>query len=140
MCSTLYKYIRRRLVSCNSVSLEVTLALIIFIFALFVSNPIAVIIDILYFIIILEVIRTVVEYVRSAEHRVKIRYLVDATIVATLREIIIITVDHEKLVEHIYQLSVFGISFFVMLFARYLVMKYSPDSLDESFNKCRNIN
>jgi uncharacterized membrane protein (DUF373 family) len=101
---------------------------------MFVYNPIAIVINLLYFIIILEVTRMVVEYIRSPEHRVKIRYLVDASVVAILREIIIV-VDSHHMTEYLMNLIIYVVLLFVILIARYTVMKITPDGMELPFRK-----
>lgn len=133
--SIIYRHLRRRLLSCNSVSLPVIVASILFGIAFLLENPVAIVINLLYFIIILEVTRMVDEYIRSPDHRVKIRYLVDAAIIASLREIIIIVVDSHHLLNNTRSLEVYGCITLSLMVLRYISMKISPDLLDIKFNK-----
>lgn len=128
-CKLIYRHMRKSLFNCNSVSLEVTIAAILFGIALIFSH-IAVVINLLYFIIILEITRMIVEYIKSPTHRVKIRYLVDAAIVAVVRELIIIIVDSHKLVEHLLALKIYFGILFGLLIARIIVLKISPDGFE----------
>ena len=134
-CKAVYRHLTQKLFSCTSVYLEVIVASILFALAMYVKDPISVVINLLYFIIILEVTRMVIEYIRSPEHRVKIRYLVDASIVAVLREIIIIVVDSHNMYEHLFQLALYIPLLFITLSARYIVMKITPDGMELPFRK-----
>jgi uncharacterized membrane protein (DUF373 family) len=75
------------------------------------------------------------EYIRSPDHRVKIRYLVDAAIIASLREIIIIVVDSHHLLNNIRSIEIYGYITLSLMVFRYISMKISPDLLDIKFNK-----
>ena len=133
--SVVYRHLRQRFLSCNSVSLPVIVASILFGVAFFLENPVMIVINLLYFIIILEVTRMIDEYIRSPDHRVKIRYLVDAAIIAALREIIIIIVDSHHLLENIKSLEIYGCITLALMLLRYISMKISPDLLDIKFAK-----
>lgn len=135
VCKLIYRYIKKRLFSCDNVSLQVTAAMLFFAIGIFFTNPVTVVINLLYFVIILEVTRMIVEYIQSRNHRVKIRYLVDASFVAIFREIIIIIVDSHHLSEHWKILAVYISLSFVVLFIRYLVMKISPDEYESEYQK-----
>lgn len=129
-CITIYRHLRLRFLSCSSVSLEVLVASVLFGIALLLNNPIQIVINLLYFIIVLEVTRMIVEYIRSPKHRVKIRYLVDAAIIATLREIIILIVDSHHILDHIANLILYSSGVVFLMLVRYLSMKVSPDEME----------
>ena len=61
-CKVIYRHMTQKLFSCTSVYLEVIVATILFTLALYVNDPIKVVINLLYFIIILEITRMIVEY------------------------------------------------------------------------------
>jgi uncharacterized membrane protein (DUF373 family) len=128
-----YRHMRKNLFNSKSVSMEVTLALILFSIALMYSH-ISVVINLLYFIIILEITRMIVEYIKSPTHRVKIRYLVDAAIVGDIRELIIIIVDSHKLAEHLFALETYFAILFALLIVRVIVLKISPDGFEYKSN------
>ncbi|RXJ66473.1 hypothetical protein CRV08_12705 [Halarcobacter ebronensis] len=67
--------------------IEFTITVILFVTALIMDKLMEAIIYMLYFIIFLEIVRTVVNYVR--EQRVIISSLVDAFIILALRELIV---------------------------------------------------
>lgn len=67
--------------------IELILASILFIVAITTDSMITIIIYLLYFIIMLEIVRAVMSFLR--EQRVQIRILVDAFIILTLREFIV---------------------------------------------------
>ncbi len=67
--------------------IELIVATGLFVFALFTNSLIQFIIHMLYFIIFLEIVRAVANYIR--EQRVIISLLVDAFIILTLREFIV---------------------------------------------------
>lgn len=67
--------------------IEMIVALVLFVLALVTDSMIEVIIYMLYFIIFLEIVRAVVNYIR--EQRVVLSLLVDAFIILTLREFIV---------------------------------------------------
>jgi uncharacterized membrane protein (DUF373 family) len=120
------------LFSCKSVGLELLVAICLFICALFL-DPILVITKALYFLIILEITRMVVEYIKSNTHRVKIRYLVDASVIAVLREVIILVVDSHHLEEHFNILSIYGFLLTFLIGLRYAVMKLSPSDYEDEY-------
>ena len=68
---TIYRHLRRHLVHYNSVTIGLFIASILFMLAIYINNPILVITNTLYFVIILEVTRMFVEYAKSPDHRVK---------------------------------------------------------------------
>jgi len=77
----------RTLVSKNKFYVELSLASIIFAVALFMDRLMDAIIYMLYFVIVLEITRAVVNYIR--EERVILTTLVDAFVILALRELIV---------------------------------------------------
>ena len=67
--------------------LEVLVATVLFLYALITDNIVEIIISLLYFIILLEIVRAVIGFIR--EQRIKIRFLIDAFIILALREFIV---------------------------------------------------
>lgn len=77
----------KTLVSKNKFYVELSLASIIFAVALFMDRLMDAIIYMLYFVIVLEITRAVVNYIR--EERVILTTLVDAFVILALRELIV---------------------------------------------------
>jgi len=71
----------------NKFYIELILALVLFVVAVGTNSMITIIIYLLYFIIMLEIVRAVMSFLR--EKRVKIGILIDAFIILTLRELIV---------------------------------------------------
>jgi uncharacterized membrane protein (DUF373 family) len=126
---TIYRDLRKRFNNCTSVSVEVFVAILLFGVGSLFFSLVQIIIQLLYFIIVLEITRMVIEYIKSKEHRVKIRYLIDAAIIAGIREIIIIVVDSHKIQEHVNQLVIYGLITFVLLIMRVIAIFGSPDEV-----------
>jgi len=78
----------------NKFYIELIIASILFIVAVVTNNVIHIIIYLLYFIIMLEIIRAVMSFMR--EKRIKIRFLLDAFIILTLREFIVNVIKINK--------------------------------------------
>jgi len=80
----------------NKFYIEIVVATIIFIYAIFTSTVIDVIINLLYFIIFLEIVRIISSFIQ--EHRIKLRLLIDTFIILTLREFIVnvVKVNNEE--------------------------------------------
>lgn len=74
--------------------IELTVATILFIVAVATDSVVLVIIYLLYFIIMLEIVRAVMSFLR--ERRVQIRILIDAFIILTLREFIVNVIKINK--------------------------------------------
>jgi len=74
--------------------IELIVATILFIIAVATNSVVIVIIYLLYFIIMLEIVRAVMSFLR--EKRVKIRILIDAFIILTLREFIVNVIKINK--------------------------------------------
>ena len=67
--------------------IELILAIVLFVVAIVTNSMIVIIIYMLYFIIMLELVRAVMSFIR--EKRVKIGILIDAFIILALREFIV---------------------------------------------------
>lgn len=82
---------------------------------------------ILEFIIILELVRMVVEFLFSDENRIRLRFMIDSTIVFFIRDIMLIvndTFDSKKI------FTILGV--IAILFAfRIIALKYSPSTLEK---------
>ncbi len=74
--------------------IEIIAAATLFIIAIATNSMIAIIIYLLYFMIMLEIVRAVIGFIR--EKRVQIRILIDAFIILTLREFIVNVVKLNK--------------------------------------------
>lgn len=84
----------------------------------------------LEFIIILELVRMLMEFLFSDENRIKLRLMIDSTIVFFIRDIMLIVNDKfdlEKIV------SILGVIAILFVF-RIVTMKFSPASM-EYFSK-----
>jgi len=86
----------------------------------------------LNFLILMEVVKTILEYLQHDQHRVKLRYVIDGAILFGIRELFVAWVmmktNFEKSI-HIISLSVVIISILVIL--RIILIKYSPDILEQ---------
>ena len=118
---------------------ELVVAIILFIVAMATNSMIEIIIKLLYFIILLEVVRAVMSFLR--EKRIKIRFLIDAFIILALREFIVNVVKINKesfnSIEAVLSSST---NFHVLIFSgvlvflfllRWLAMYTSPDKIKE---------
>ncbi|MEA3289828.1 MAG: hypothetical protein U9Q04_06550 [Campylobacterota bacterium] len=115
--------------------IELIVASTLFIVAIVTNSMITVIIYLLYFIIMLEIVRAVMSFLR--EQRVQIRILIDAFIILALREFIVNVVKINK--EEIYSIEALltsSTNFHILVFAgvliflfilRWLAMVTSPD-------------
>ncbi len=74
--------------------IEIIVAIVLFAFAVATNSIVNVIIYLLYFVILLEIVRAVLNFIR--EKRIKIRILIDAFIILTLREFIVNVVKLNK--------------------------------------------
>ncbi len=124
----------------NKFYIELILASILFIVAIATNNMIQIIIGLLYFIIMLEVVRAVMSFLR--EKRIQIRFLIDAFIILALREFIVnvVKINKEELTS-IDALLSSSVNFHIMIFSGVLVFLFflrwlsvftSPDKLSES--------
>lgn len=117
--------------------IELIVATILFVVAIATNSMITIIIYLLYFIIMLEIVRAVMGFLR--EQRVQIRILVDAFIILTLREFIVNVVKINK--EEITSFEMLlesSTNFHILIFSgvlvflfiiRWLAIFTSPDKL-----------
>ena len=122
----------------NKFYIELILAIVLFVAAVATNSMIVIIIYLLYFIIMLEIVRAVMSFLR--EKRVKIRILIDAFIILTLRELIVNVVKiNEVQIDSIDTLLSSTINFHIIIFCgvllflfllRWLAMFTSPDNKD----------
>ncbi len=117
--------------------IELIIASALFIVAIATNSIVVIIIYLLYFIIMLELVRAVMSFIR--ESRIKIGILVDAFIILTLREFIVNVVKINK--EDISSLEALmsnSTNFHIMIFSgvliflfiiRWLAMITSPDKI-----------
>ncbi len=117
--------------------IELILASILFIVAISTDKMIEIIISLLYFIIMLEIVRAVMSFLR--EKRIKIRILIDAFIILTLREFIVnvVKINNEDL-NSVNALITSSVNFHILIFSgvlvflfllRWLAMFTSPDKI-----------
>jgi len=119
----------------NKFYIELILAIILFTIAVGTNSMITIIIYLLYFIIMLEIVRAVMSFLR--EKRVQIRILIDAFIILTLRELIVNVVKINKMEIHsLDSLLSSTINFHILIFCgvllflffiRWLALFTSPD-------------
>jgi len=103
--------------------LEIVIAVILFIYAMFSENLVSVIISLLYFIILLEIVRAVVGFIR--EERIKIGILIDAFIILALREFIVnvVKINNES-INGIDSLFSNSITFHILVFSGVLLFLF----------------
>lgn len=82
----------------------------------------------LEFIIILELVRMLIEFLFSSENRIKLRLMIDSTIVFFIRDILLIVNDKFEITKI---LSILGIIFILFIF-RIIAMKYSPTYMENN--------
>jgi len=107
----------------NKFYIEVLAACILFIVAIATNSMILIIINLLYFIIMLEIVRAVIGFLR--EQKIKIYILIDAFIILTLREFIVnvVKINKEQL-NSIESLTTNSTNFHIMIFAGVLVFLF----------------
>ncbi len=81
----------------------------------------------LEFIIILELVRMLIEFLFSTENRIRLRFMIDSTIVFFIRDIMLIVNDKFD-IQKVY--SILGI-IAILFLLRVLTMKYSPSKLEK---------
>ncbi len=81
----------------------------------------------LEFIIILELVRMLIEFLFSDENRIRLRFMIDSTIVFFIRDIMLIVNDKLDIAKIVSLLGVIGILFIF----RILSMKYSPSIMEK---------
>lgn len=117
---------------------ELPIAIVLFVYAMVTDSLMEFIIYMLYFIIFLEIIRSVIEFTQG--YRIKIRVLVDAFIILSLREFIVNVAklskedyaSFEVLLQsstNMHILIYSGVIVFLFVI-RYLAVKTSPESYD----------
>jgi uncharacterized membrane protein (DUF373 family) len=90
-----------------------------------------VIIQTLSFLILMEIVRTIYEYVINPEHRVKVRYIIDGGILFGMRELFVGWVMLKtNLMLSLIIMSVSLIVIGALIFYRYKVIMSSPDQLE----------
>ena len=119
----------------NKFYIELILAAVLFAIAVGTNSMIIIIIYLLYFIIMLEIVRAVTSFL--SEKRVKIRILIDAFIILTLRELIVNVVKiNEVKLDSVNMLLTNTINFHILIFSgvtlflfllRWLSILTSPD-------------
>lgn len=126
--------------------IELGLASFLFVIALLMDKLMEFIIYMLYFIIFLEIVRAVINYIR--EQRVVLALLVDAFIILSLRELIVNVVKINK--ENInsweallnnslnYNILIISVVILFLLIVRYLSVKTSQRYLLEGLKKKEN--
>jgi len=120
--------------------IELIVATILFIIAVATNSVVIIIIYLLYFIIMLEIVRAVMSFLR--EKRVKIRILIDAFIILTLREFIVnvIKINKQEItsVEALltnstnFHILIFSGVLLFLFFLRWLAIFTSPDKGKEA--------
>ncbi len=103
--------------------LEITVTCILFIYAMTIGSIVDIIISLLYFIILLEIVRAVVGFIR--EQRIKIRFLIDAFIILALREFIVnvVKINNEN-INSIDAVFASSTNFHVLIFSGVLVFLF----------------
>ena len=115
--------------------IEITVASLLFITAVATKSMIAIVIYMLYFMIMLEIVRAVIGFIR--EKRVQIRILIDAFLILTLREFIVNVVKiNKESIDSFESLLSNSTNFHILIFSgvllflfilRWLAMVTSPD-------------
>jgi len=80
----------------------------------------------LEFIIILELIRMLVEFLFSDDNRIKLRFMIDSTIIFFIRDIMLIVNDKFDMMK----ISSILVIIAVLFIFRILSMKYSPFNME----------
>lgn len=123
--------------------IEILFASVLFLAAMALDMMLEFIIYMLYFIIYLEIVRAVVNYIR--EQRVVISFLVDAFIILALRELIVnlVKINNEK-IDSIEALWASSLNYNIMIISgviiflfvvRYLSIKTAPKYLIDKMKK-----
>lgn len=85
----------------------------------------------LEFIIILELVRMLIEFLFGNENRLKLRLMIDSTIIFFIRDIMLIVNDKFDLIKIV---SILGIIAILFVF-RIVTMKYSPLYIEHEYKK-----
>lgn len=103
--------------------IELIVATSLFLIAIATNSMVTIIIYLLYFIIMLEIVRAVMSFLR--EQRVKIRILIDAFIILTLREFIVNVVKiNKESITSIDMLLTNSTNFHILIFSGVLVFLF----------------
>ncbi|RXK07049.1 phosphate-starvation-inducible PsiE family protein [Halarcobacter bivalviorum] len=123
--------------------IEIVVASILFLAALALDLMLEFIIYMLYFIIYLEIVRAVINYIR--EQRVVISFLVDAFIILALRELIVnlVKINNEKIdsVEALlsnslnYNIMIISGVIIFLFIVRFLSIKTAPKYIIDNLKK-----
>ena len=113
------------------IKLVITLALFILVKDFSTINSFSKLaVALLEFIIILELVRMIIEFLLSDENRIRIRLMIDSTIAFFIRDIMLIvndTFDSKKI------FTVLGVIAILFIF-RIVTIKFSPSILDTKSN------
>lgn len=103
--------------------IEIIVATALFIGAVATDNMINIIIYMLYFMIMLEIVRAVIGFIR--EKRVQIRILIDAFIILTLREFIVnvVKLNNEEIISF-EDLLANSTNFHILIFSGVLIFLF----------------
>ncbi len=128
-------------------NIELIVAVFLFVIAIATDSLISIIIYLLYFIILVEIVKAVSNFIQ--EKKVQLRQLIDAFIVLTLREFIVNVVKINK--ENIdsldallnsstnFQILIFSGVLLFLFVLRYLAVKTTPDNtcnIDSCESRC----
>ena len=103
--------------------IELFIAIMFFVVAIATNSMILIIVNLLYFIIVLEIVRAVIGFLR--EQKVKIYLLIDAFIILTLREFIVNVVKvNKENISSIEQLLSNGTIFHILIFSGVLIFLF----------------
>lgn len=89
------------------------------------------VIALLEFIIILELVRMLMEFLFGDENRLKLRLMIDSTIIFFIRDIMLIVNDKFDLFKIIAVLGIIA----VLLVFRIVTMKFSPSYFEHEYKK-----
>ena len=89
------------------------------------------VIALLEFIIILEIVRMLIEFLFSDDNRIKIRLMIDSTIVFFIRDIMLIANEKFDVTKMI---TILGIIATLFIF-RYVSMRFSPSNMETKYIK-----
>jgi uncharacterized membrane protein (DUF373 family) len=125
----------------NKFYIEIILASIFFIVAIITNSMIEIIIGLLYFIIMLEIVRAVIGFLR--EQKIQLKFLIDAFIILTLREFIVNVVKINK--ENFNSFDTLfnsSVNFHIMIFSGVLIFLFILRwaAIATSSNKIRKFN
>lgn len=133
----------------NPKALILILTIALFSLSYFVSIA-TIIIQTLNFLILMEIIRTIIDYIQRPEHRVKLRYIIDGAILFGIRElfvgwimlkstthVLLFGINLPSAVIGIIIMIISLITIGILIFYRVKAMQSSPDYL-EKCNDCKN--